>query len=201
MLKATTEQKKHIAESFGYSLSDFENGGVFVDAFISFDEMAAIVDYLRTSDTKKELFDECWKAYRRKGVKKKALEYWKKLSDNEKDTVMPHIKAYVQVNDIQYQKDFERYLRDKVFENVVYNNNQVVYDPTMGVGGDVYTPMCGGALFYNDYYKCYLYTGFWDGHIADGYDDDKRPDGAEVTLNNGRGTVVWSRESKTWNKK
>lgn len=62
-----------------------------------------------------------------------------------------------------------------------------------------YTPMCGGALNWNDYYHCFMYVGYWDGkHIPDGYDDDTRPDGASVTLNNGRGTLVWSTITKTW---
>ena len=58
-----------------------------------------------------------------------------------------------------------------------------------------------GALSLNDYYRCYMYVGYWDGkHIPDGYDDDTRPDGASVTLNNGRGEIVWSTITKTWNK-
>ena len=31
-------------------------------------------------------------------------------------------------------------------------------------------------------------------------DDDTRPDGASVTLNNGRGTITWDSKTKTWNK-
>ena len=54
---------------------------------------------------------------------------------------------------------------------------------------------------WNDYYKCFMYTGYWDGHIPDGYTDDNRPDGAEVTLNNSRGVVVWNSTNKKWEKK
>ena len=172
---------------------------------ISFDQMAEIVDYLRNQEPKKELFEECWMAYNRKGSKKKALEYWKKLTDVERDNVLPHIKAYVSSRELQYQKDFERYLRDKIFKTVVFANNKVIYDPTkLGRGerqANVYMPTCDGALSYNDYYKCFMYVGFWDGkHIPDGYSDDNRPDGATITLNNGRGTIRWSSESKSWNK-
>lgn len=153
----------------------------------------------------KELFEQCWIAYKRKGSKKKSLEYWKKLTDVEKQNVMPHIKAYVSTRELQYQKDFERYLRDKIFTTVVFANNMVIYDPTKlgkkDKANDVYMPLTDGALSWNDYYHCFMYVGYWDGvHIADGYDDDTRPDGASVTLNNGRGTITWDSKTKTWNK-
>ena len=159
----------------------------------------------KEEETNKELFEQCWIAYRRKGSKKKAFEYWKKLTDVEKQNVMPHIKAYVSTRELQFQKDFERYLRDKIFMTVVFGNNKVVYDPSkLGRGevqSNVYMPTCDGALSWNEYYNCYMYVGYWDGkHIPDGYDDDTRPDGASVTLNNGRGTLVWSKEQKKWNK-
>lgn len=153
--------------------------------------------------TRKELFEECWLAYKRKGVKKLAFEQWCKLTDSEKDSVMPHIKAYTQVREKVYQKDFERYLRDKVFTTIVFSGNNIVFDPTKNDGNEtVYSPICGGALSWNDYYHCYMYVGYWDGvHISDGYTDDNRPDGASITLNNGRGTIVWDSVNKTWNKK
>lgn len=42
---------------------------------------------------------------------------------------------------------------------------------------------------------CWYFDG--DG-IADGYDDGKRPDGAQIVLNNGRGTLTWSKEQQKW---
>jgi hypothetical protein len=118
---------------------------------------------------------------------------------------MPHIKAYVSTRELQYQKDFERYLRDKIFMTVVFGNNKVVYDPSkLGRGevqSNVYMPTCDGALSWNEYYKCFMYVGFWDGrHIADGYNDDNRPHGATITLNNGRGVISWDAETKEWRK-
>lgn len=182
---------------------DQDENGLYLDDFITYDEMAAIVDYLRTStDKKKDLFEECWVAYRRKGIKKRAKEYWNKLSDEEMNMVMPHIKAYVSSRDVQYQKDFERYLRDRVFMEVVYRGNNLVYDPTKSAGSTAdnktYSPLCGGMLNWNEYYKCYMYTGIWYGGIVDGYTDDNRPDGAEITLNNGRGRIQWDAKSKEW---
>lgn len=204
----TDEQKAHIEELFGNTSIWFcEHGdGINIDDWVSFDTLAAVVDYLRQpSDAKKELFEECWIAYRRKGSKKKALEYWKKLTDTEKENVLVHIKAYTSTRELQYQKDFERYLRDKVFMTIVFNGNKIVYDPTkIGKGetvNEVYMPTCDGALSWNEYYKCFMYVGFWDGrHIADGYNDDNRPHGATITLNNGRGTITWNRNSKQWEK-
>lgn len=159
----------------------------------------------KEEEINKELFEQCWIAYKRKGSKKKSLEYWKKLTDVEKQNVLPHIKAYVSTRDMQFQKDFERYLRDKVFMTIVFYGNKMVYDPTkIGKGetvNEVYMPTCDGALMWNDYYNCFMYVGYWDGkHIADGYDDDTRPDGATITLNNGRGTITWDSETKKWNK-
>ena len=80
---------------------------------------------------KDESFEEAWLLYRRKGSKKIASEQWAKMSPKEKDTAMKHIVAYVGSRELQYQKDFERYLRDKCFNNVVYDKQFVVFDPNV----------------------------------------------------------------------
>ena len=61
-------------------------------------------------------------------------------------------------------------------------------------------PICDGMLSWNEYYKCFMYVGNFDGSIADGYDDNNRPNGATITLNNGRGTITWDANTKTWDK-
>ena len=155
----------------------------------------------KLSSKKDELFEECWKAYNRKGSKKQSKAQWAKLSDDEKQSIMPHIKSYTSSREINYQKDFERYLRDKIFNEVIYDKSgQVVFDPQKCITSD-YMPQQSPMLNWNEYYNCYMYVGYWDGHIPDGYSDDDRPDGASVTLNNGRGTIVWDRETKQWIKK
>ena len=159
----------------------------------------------KEEETNKELFEQCWIAYRRKGKKGKSLQYWKKLTESERQMVLPHIKAYVTSRELQYQQDFERYLRDKTFTTIVFLKNKVIYDPTRldkkDKANEVYMPLTDGALSWNDYYTCYMYVGYWDGkHIPDGYDDDTRPDGASVTLNNGRGVICWSSKNKKWEK-
>ena len=54
---------------------------------------------------------------------------WQKLSMFDVRNILPHIKAYVESRDRIYQKDFERYLRDKVFLTAVFKGNEVIYDP------------------------------------------------------------------------
>lgn len=209
-LQAKTEkQQEHVISLLSERLSIIEQNesGIYIDDFITYDDMAVIVDYLRTTDTMTELFEECWMAYKRKGSKKKSLDYWKKLTDTEKQNVLPHVKAYVSTRDLQYQKDFERYLRDKTFQTVVFSGNNVVYDPTkLGKGesaSDVYMPSGNFSITWDDTLKAYLYIGYYsDGRgIADGYTDDNRPDGATIVLNNGRGTIVWSSITRQWIRK
>lgn len=154
---------------------------------------------LSKKTTKDELFETCWLAYRRKGKKGKAYLYWKKLTDVEKQSVLPHIKAYVQAKELQYQQDFERYLRDKTFQSTVISRNSVIYDPTRLLSNE-YTPICEGALNWNDYYNTYIYVGMFYGHVSDGYTDDNRPNGAKIMLGNGGGFIVWNSETKIWDK-
>lgn len=158
----------------------------------------------KEEETNKELFEQCWIAYRRKGKKGKAKHYWDKLPANEKDSVLQHIKIYTKTRELQYQQDFERYLRDKTFLSVVVSKNNVVYDPTkLGKGesvSQVYMPSGNFSITWDDQLKAYLYIGFYsDGQaIADGYTDSTRPDGARIVLNNGRGELVWSSITRTW---
>lgn len=153
-LKAKNEEQRDrilsMLKDMEIAVVDDNEDGVCIDDFISFDDMAAIVDYLRTSeDRNPELFNECWKAYRMKGSKKKAKEYWNKLKDVEIDTVLAHIKAYVSSRDVQYQKDFERYLRDRVFLDVVYSGNNIIYDPTKTLSEESSLDEKEGSLIIN----------------------------------------------------
>lgn len=157
-------------------------------------------------DSSTALFEQCWIAYHRKGSKKKAFEYWCKLNDVERKNVLPHIKPYVTSRELKYQKDFERYLRDKIFLDVVISKNNIIYDPTKLGRGEtatqVYTPSGNFSIFWDEPSNAYMYIGFYnDGYnIGDGYNDDNRPNGAKLVLNNGRGTIIWNSEIKTWNK-
>ncbi len=197
----TEKQREHVERIINVlakkdGVSVFENG-IKCDTLLTFDEMAEVIDYIRSSEPSDEEFEECWKAYRRKGSKKKAKEYWNKLSDKDRKIVLPHVKIYVSSRDLAYQRDFERYLRDKVFKTIIVQGNRVLFDPTKGTN-DSYRPELSPLLCWNDYYKCYIYLGYFDGHISDGYSDDLRPEGACVHLNNGRGVLYWSKQRKIW---
>lgn len=109
----------------------FIEAGKFVEAYKEAYALATEEEQKedKPKPTKDEGFESAWLLYRRKGSKKKALEQWVKLTDEEKETAKGHIPAYIEsVSDVKYQKDFERYLRDKCFNNVVYKNNRIVYD-------------------------------------------------------------------------
>lgn len=103
----------------------------FIDSYREAYEQAneEIAKEEKSKTLKDEGFESAWLLYRRKGSKKKSLEQWSRLTDEERETAKGHIPAYIEsVSDIKYQKDFERYLRDKCFNNVVYKNNRIVYD-------------------------------------------------------------------------
>lgn len=145
-------------------------------------------------------FEQAFIATGRKGSKKNAFKRWQLLSEEDKEKAFKHIPFYYHSNDVQYLKDFEGYLNGRYFENVVYGKKgNILYDPDRESGNIPYTPVCEGSLSWNDYHKCYLYVGFWDGKfMPDGYTDENRPNGASVMLHNGRGTIVWNKEQKKW---
>lgn len=174
--------------------------GVSTELFpdIDTDIQAKKAEEKRKSD---ELFEQCWIAYERKGTKQDAKVYWNKMTDKEKSMVLPHIKAYLSAKELQYRKDFQGYLNKKYYMQPVYNGNRLVYDPTKLEGGEAsqkYLPKSDIGFGWNDYYKCYMFSGFYTGFIPDGYSDDERPDGASVKLGNAQGTVIWSSEKKEW---
>lgn len=143
-------------------------------------------------------FEICWIAYNRKGAKSKSFEQWKKLTEEERKKVLPHIKAYVSSRDKQYQKDFERYLRDKVFEEVIIKGNETVYDPDKFAKSTEYRPITDGIFqFWDEKRQCLMFNGYID-QLNDGYTADNRPDGAKVAC--GLYEWVWSAERKEWAK-
>lgn len=148
-----------------------------------------------------EDFEKAWELAQRKGSKTEAYKYWKRLKEEDKKKVFAHLPFYYKSNERRYLKDFSGYLNRCYYSSVVYDKQgHVLYDPEREQSNE-YRPNCDGSLVWNEYWHCYMYVGFWDGkHIPDGYSDDNRPDGASVTLNNGRGTITWDSETKKWNK-
>lgn len=108
----------------GWELIQIVDGEAVLKRKISEEKKAKVEDKVNNP-----LFEELWRAYRRKGSKKKALEQWNKLTLKECMQVESHLPAYVEsVSDVKYQKDFERYLRDKCFLNVVYKDGNAIFD-------------------------------------------------------------------------
>lgn len=64
-------------------------------------------------------FDNAWESYRRKGSKKKSIERWSKLSNIEKDICLDHIPKYCSTRELVIQKDFESYLLNKTFNDII----------------------------------------------------------------------------------
>lgn len=157
----------------------------------------------------KEKFANFVSEYKKMGGKVRSVntefnDFTKRHKDWQK--VLPYLELAVQRetkarNQAKAQKKF--FPEPKMLQT--YLGKQRAWELYVTIGEDIktneYTPMCGGALSWNDYYNCYMYVGYWDGrHIADGYTDDNRPDGASITLNNGRGVIKWNASNKTWDK-
>lgn len=108
----------------GWELVQIVNGTAVLKRKVSEEKKAKVED--KVDDPR---FEDLWRMYRRKGSKKKALEQWNKLTLEEHMQVESHLPAYVEsVSDVKYQKDFERYLRDKCFLNVVYKDGKTIFD-------------------------------------------------------------------------
>lgn len=76
-----------------------------------------------------EDFERAFVLYERKGSKADAYKRWQKLTKEEKELVFKHIPHYLSAHQVQYRKDFSGYLNKKYFNDVVYKNNVIIYDP------------------------------------------------------------------------
>lgn len=91
----------------------------------------------------------------------------------------------------------------KALEGKVHKENPQAFNEIMRNNGNevLYTPQ-GRSIWFNEETKSYWsMDNFYDEKIYDGYDDNNRPNGAEITLNNARGTVFWNANTKKWEKK
>ena len=93
-------------------------------------EQAITVEYKSTATTDKE-FEDLWLLYERKGSKANAKKEFAKLTEAEVEAMRKHIPAYLESRpERQYRQDFERYIKHKTFNSVVYSKqNTVLYDP------------------------------------------------------------------------
>lgn len=217
MLQAKTEkQQEHILailekNNHGCVIDQDENG-LYLDDFITYEEMAAIVDYLREPKDKEET-DELKKQfaafvseYKKAGGKVRGVDTeFRDFTKRHKDwqSIIPYLPTALQreVKERNQAKADGRFFPEmKMLQT--YLGKQRAWELYVSVGEDIsqkeYSPICGGMLNWNEYYKCYMYTGIWYGGVVDGYNDENRPDGATIVLNNARGKMIWNSISKEW---
>lgn len=148
------------------------------------------------SEWQEQLFEDCWEAYKNKGNKAKAKVEFSKLSESETKQILPHLKVYVANRDRCYLKDFERYLRDKVFTTVIVKGNDTIYNPEQFANIEEYRPTTDGIFqYWNPDRKCLMFNGYID-QLNDGYTKDNRPDGAKVVWS--MYEWIWSSRTKEW---
>lgn len=78
-------------------------------------------------------FEVFWGKYERKGNKKAACAQWQKLGVEDRGRALESLEAYfLEKPERQYRKDAERYLRDRVFEDVLERRD----NPSANLPGD-----------------------------------------------------------------
>lgn len=154
----------------------------------------------------KEKFKSFVSLYKKMGGKVRGIDTeFKDFTKRHKDwkVILPYLSLAVQrETKARQQAKIEKKFFPEPKMLQTYLGKQRAWELYVTIGEDVdtneYNPICDVSLNWNDYYKCYIYTGYWNGYIPDGYTDENRPNGAMVTLNNGRGTKVWNKEKKIW---
>jgi hypothetical protein len=64
-----------------------------------------------------EQFEQWWEIYRRKGNKIQTSKQWDKLTNEEKQEAIEKTPAYVDGRERKYQKDGERFIRDRCWQD------------------------------------------------------------------------------------
>lgn len=118
---------------------DGADAGLFDDAETSTITMLSSEDNIPYRKSNKdvaserilECFEDLWLMYERKGSKANAKKEFAKLTEEEIEAMRLHIPAYLQSRpERQYRQDFERYIKHKTFNSVVYSKqNEILYDP------------------------------------------------------------------------
>ena len=73
-----------------------------------------------------EQFERCWKAYGNHGTKSRALKYWQKLSQSDRDAIEKKIAAYVAFkSEMQFRKHFDGWINpeNRIWENIIPTQN------------------------------------------------------------------------------
>lgn len=105
-----------------------------------------------------------------------------------------------------WKPDFDWWLANtngwltKALEGKVHKENPNAFRTIMSAEGETipYIPQ-GRKIWFNEQTKTYWCDDpLYDDVIYDGYTDDSRPDGATLTLHNGRGDIHWSKQQRKW---
>lgn len=120
--------------------------------------------------------------------------------------VIPYLEiALKRETKARNQARLEKRFFPKMKDLQTYLGKQRAWELYVVIGEDIkdnqYEPQ-GRTIWFNEDTKSYwTYDNFYYEIIDDGYTDEERPDGAEITLNNGRGTYRWNSNNKKWEKK
>ena len=156
----------------------------------------------------KEKFDAFVLAYKKAGGRVRSVDTeFNDFTKRHKDwkQVIPYLEMALQREiKARNQAKANNKFYPAIKNLITYLGKQRAWEMYVTVGEDIetlkneYCPTTGGALTWNDYYNCYIYTSMFVEDLADGYNDNNRPDGATIMLNNGRGFIVWNANSKQW---
>ena len=208
---AFSDNGKTILENHDYHFSKIENGDKQNENTIADSKQQIVNEYTTKDDkdkslSKKELevdlnsaFEDCWKAYHRKGNKAASLKIWNKLTEEERQKAKTHIPYYTSsVDSLNFIKDFERYLKNKTFNTVVYKNKSMLFDPERTIDSGQYHPIEDkhGLMWSNEINAFVSLNNPQGTMFYDGYTDEERPNIAKVLYQSNY--YYWNNEGKKW---
>lgn len=198
---AFTDNAITILQNEGYDVGKMKNAYLKYEVTIPYSKHTdSNTDNKEDTNVSKkdDLFEKVWKEYERHGTKQKAKEAWRKLSDEEKQKVLIHIKPFKQSRpDINFRPHLHRYIRDKIYLSVIRVNNNIIYDPEKEYNANEYHPIVGGCISWDEIHQCYRCFNPWDLYnLPDGYKPEARPDGAVIYCQATK--YVWSKEKQEW---
>lgn len=138
-----------------------------------------------------------------RGVETEFIEFSKRHKDWQ--LVVPYLELALQ-REIKErnQAKIEKRFYAEIKNLRTYLGQQRAWEMYVTIGEKIdhttYTPQ-GRTIWFNKETKSYWSDdNFYYESISDGYEDDNRPDGATLTLNNARGNITWNAQTKKWEK-
>lgn len=157
----------------------------------------------------KEKFTIFVSLYKKAGGKVRGVDTeFKEFTKRHKDwkNVVPYLEMALQreIKERNQAKIYKKFYPE--MKNLsTYLGKQRAWEMYVTVGEKIddrkYSPQ-GRSIWFNEGTQSYWSDdNFYYETISDGYDDDNRPDGATLTLNNARGDIRWNSTTKKWEKK